>query len=35
MESSKHVEEIYTKALNAMRRYSGQGDDEEYTDNEY
>lgn len=33
LESAKRVEELYTDALNAMRRYSGQGggaDDEEY-----
>ena len=33
LESSKRVEELYADALNAMRRYSGNGsidDDEEY-----
>lgn len=27
LESSKHSEELYEKALNAMRTYSGQGDE--------
>lgn len=31
MKSAKRVEELYTNALNAMRKYSGQGDpDDEY-----
>ena len=31
LKSQKHVEELYEEALNAMRRYSGQGEpDEEY-----
>lgn len=29
--SAKHIEELYEKAIASMRRYSGQGDDE----NEY
>lgn len=30
LQSQKRVEELYTKALNAMRNYAGQGDDDEY-----
>ena len=30
LQSQKRVEELYTKALNAMRKYAGQGDDDEY-----
>lgn len=30
IQSGKRVEELYKNALNAMRRYSGQGDDEDY-----
>ena len=29
IQSAKRVEELYTNALNAMRRYSGQGDVDE------
>lgn len=36
LQSSKRIEELYTKALNAMRDYSGNGnigsDDDEYED---
>lgn len=32
MSSGKHVEELYEKALNAMRTYSGQGEPEGYED---
>ena len=28
LESTKHVEELYANALNAMRNYSGQGSDD-------
>lgn len=30
IESQKRIEELYTEALNAMRRYNGQGDPDEY-----
>lgn len=30
MRSAKRVEELYTNALNAMRRYSGQSESDEY-----
>ena len=30
LESQKRVEELYMNALNAMRKYSGQGDGETY-----
>ena len=30
LQSQKRVEELYTEALNAMRNYAGQGDDDEY-----
>ncbi len=30
LQSQKKVEELYTEALKAMRRYSGQGDSDEY-----
>ena len=30
LQTQKRVEELYTKALNAMRNYAGQGDDDEY-----
>jgi len=29
LESAKHVEELYTNAINAMRNYSGYGSEEE------
>lgn len=29
LHSAKKMEEVYTKALNAMKRYSGQGGDED------
>lgn len=32
IESQKRIEELYTNALNAMRRYSGQGEPDEYYD---
>ena len=32
IQSAKRVEELYTNALNAMRRYSGQGDQDEPED---
>ena len=28
IQSAKKVEELYTEAISAMRRYSGHGDDE-------
>ena len=30
IESQKRIEELYAEALNAMRRYNGQGDPDEY-----
>lgn len=30
IQSQKRVEELYTKALNAMRNYSGQGESDDY-----
>lgn len=30
LKSQKKVEELYAKALTAMRRYNGQGDPDEY-----
>ena len=30
LQSQKRVEELYTEALNAMRRYAGQGEQDEY-----
>jgi len=30
MESAKRVEQLYTKALDAMKDYSGKGDDDSY-----
>ena len=30
IESQKRIEELYAEALNAMRRYNGQGDSDEY-----
>ena len=35
IQSAKRVEELYTNALNAMRRYSGQGDVDESEDYDY
>ena len=32
IQSAKRVEELYTNALNAMRRYSGQGEQDEQED---
>lgn len=35
LQSAKNMEKVYTEALNAMRRYSGQGgveDDEDWSD---
>ena len=34
MESAKHVEELYAKAINAMRNYSGLFDEEEMPNDE-
>ena len=30
LQSAKRVEELYSEAIKAMRRYSGQGSDDEY-----
>ena len=30
IESQRRIEELYAEALNAMRRYNGQGDPDEY-----
>lgn len=30
MESAKRIEELYSEAINAMRRYSGHGDPDDY-----
>ena len=30
IESQKRIEELYAEALNAMRKYNGQGDSNEY-----
>lgn len=30
LESSERIEELYTKAMDAMRKYSGQGDSDDY-----
>lgn len=30
IQSQKKMEEVYLNALNAMKRYSGHGDDDEY-----
>ena len=30
IESQKRIEELYAEALNAMRRYNGQGDSDDY-----
>lgn len=30
LQSQKRVEDLYTKALNAMRKYAGQGDKDDY-----
>lgn len=35
IQSAKRVEELYANALNAMRRYSGQGDVDESEDYDY
>jgi len=35
LKSEKRVEELYSEALNAMRRYSGQSTDEEYDEEDY
>ena len=34
IQSAKRVEELYTNALNAMRRYSGQGEQDEQEEQE-
>lgn len=33
IQSAKKVEELYTEAISAMRRYSGHGDDEDEPEN--
>lgn len=33
--SSKRIEELYANAINAMKRYSGHGDEDEDEDDEY
>lgn len=33
LQSSKRIEELYTNAINAMKRYSGHGDDYNEPDN--
>lgn len=30
IESGRHIEELYTNAIKAMRNYAGQGDEDEY-----
>ena len=30
IQSAKRIEELYTEAINAMRRYSGNGDSDDY-----
>lgn len=30
LDSVKHIEEMYSKAIDAMRNYSGQGDPDDY-----
>lgn len=30
LRSAKRIEELYTEAISAMRKYSGHGDDDEY-----
>ena len=30
LQSTKRIEELYTNALNAMRKYSGSGDSDDY-----
>lgn len=30
LQSNKRIEELYTEAIAAMRRYNGQGDEDEY-----
>ena len=30
LQSAKRVEELYSEAISAMRRYSGNGDSDEY-----
>lgn len=32
LQSAKRIEELYTDAINAMKRYSGHGGEEEYDD---
>lgn len=32
LQSAKRIEELYTDAISAMKRYSGNGGDEEYDD---
>lgn len=34
LQSAKKIEELYAKAITAMRQYSGHGSDEEYDDDE-
>ncbi|MBQ8829126.1 MAG: hypothetical protein IJ022_03430 [Burkholderiaceae bacterium] len=35
LQSAKRIEELYTNAINAMKNYSGQGDEPEEEDDEY
>ena len=35
LQSQKRMEELYTKAISAMKNYAGYGDEEEYDDEEY
>lgn len=30
LQSQKRVDDLYTKAINAMRKYAGQGDEDDY-----
>lgn len=34
LQSAKRIEELYTKAINAMKTYSGQNNDEEYDEDD-
>ena len=34
LESAKHIEELYTNAINAMKKYSGSGDSENVENDE-
>lgn len=35
LQSAKRIEELYTNAINAMKNYSGQGEEPEEEDDEY